>query len=307
MTKKIASILVLCLQLACGVLSTPEPTATPQPTSTSTPVPTATHTSTPTPEIDFGDMAFLAVVEGFTISIPFPYVHEVDDNIIVITNEERSLFISFTSKAYDLSPLEDVIDEYLASLENKGGRFEKSSAEDIVVDGFIGVAIDIKGQIGERRPIVGRAIAVSPNADLVLFGLATTDITNGEGQWEAEHQGVFEKFVESIKFVDSNSACIISTDETYGYTESNPIKIGGDFISGPSRERAYLENLLGPNGESLSYERQGSTAGVDVILDAYRVTGSGVNEVLYIDMYNFEEPQAPVGFTCKGAFPLSTP
>lgn len=96
--------------------------------------------------------------------------------------------------------------------------------------------------------------------------------------------------------------CPISTDETYGYTIENPIKVGGDFFSGVQRERAFLDNLLGPNGEPLTYVREGSMMGNDTILDAYRISGLDSPVVLYVDMYTFEELSAPVGFACAGPF-----
>ena len=101
--------------------------------------------------------------------------------------------------------------------------------------------------------------------------------------------------------------CVISTDDTYGYTQENPIKVGGDDFGGPPRERAFLDNLLGPNGEKISYERIGSMDFGDTILDAFDITGLGKKVTLYIDEYSYTEPQAPVGFTCLSAFPLTAP
>jgi hypothetical protein len=40
----------------------------------------------------------------------------------------------------------------------------------------------------------------------------------------------------------------------------------------------------------------------DVILDAYVISGLDQPVTLYIDIYSFEELQAPVGFTCLGPF-----
>jgi len=102
-------------------------------------------------------------------------------------------------------------------------------------------------------------------------------------------------------------ACVISTDKTYGYTQENAIKVGGDDSGGPSRERAYLDNLAGPHGEPISYNRTGSLDSGDTILDAYEISGLGAKVTLYIDEYSFTEPQAPVGFTCLGAFSLTAP
>jgi hypothetical protein len=105
----------------------------------------------------------------------------------------------------------------------------------------------------------------------------------------------------------AGEACIISTDKAYGYTQENPIKVGGDDFGGPPRERAYLDNLAGPNGEPISYNRTGSLDFGDTILDAYIITGLATDVTLYIDEYSFTEPQAPVGFTCVGAFTLDAP
>jgi hypothetical protein len=78
-------------------------------------------------------------------------------------------------------------------------------------------------------------------------------------------------------------ACVMSTDKTYGYTQENPIKVGGDDFGGPSRERAYLDNLAGPHGEPISYNRTGSLDSGDTILDAYEISGLGAKVTLYID------------------------
>jgi hypothetical protein len=308
MMKKFASILVLCLQLACGVFSTPQPTATPQPTSTSTPAPTVTNISTSTPEIDFGDMAQLVALDGFTIEIPFFYLYEVDNGAIFVGNEEDTLSMIFFSDEYDnTTSLVTVVDNFLLNLEqNENSNLESTVSEKITIDGVEGISVDFVGQLF-GFPTQGMAIVVSPFPNILVFGLANSNLESDSNLWESQHKAAFETFIDSIKFVNVTGSCIISIDNTYGYTEENPIKVGGGAFDGPSREEVYLDNLLGPNGESLSYERQGSTQTDITILDIYIVTGSGVNETLYLDEYNYSEPQAPLGFTCKGEFPLTAP
>ena len=100
-----------------------------------------------------------------------------------------------------------------------------------------------------------------------------------------------------------------STDGTYGYTEGNPIKVGGaSHERGPSNERAYLAALRGPSGEVVSFERRGSCCmfktkngimGEGGLLDIYDVTYDGQDKpaTLYLDMYDYEAPQVPLGFT----------
>lgn len=92
----------------------------------------------------------------------------------------------------------------------------------------------------------------------------------------------------------------IATDSTYGYTTSNPVQVGG----GPSNERAYLGMLTGPNGEMLQFARLGSFGGFDVLVDGYECSYEGADSsvVIYIDMYTYNDPKAPVGFRIRPEF-----
>lgn len=102
----------------------------------------------------------------------------------------------------------------------------------------------------------------------------------------------------------------ITTDKTYGYDQNNPIKVGGaKESSGPLNERRFLNALLGPNGETVTYVRQGSCCafkspngfnGVG-LLDRYEVTYDGLETpvILFINMYDYGELKAPVGFTYR--------
>ncbi len=103
----------------------------------------------------------------------------------------------------------------------------------------------------------------------------------------------------------------ISTDSTYGYTQGNPIKVGGGD-AGPLREREYLNNLKGPNGESINYTRKGSCCPFKTkngfmgggMLDIYIITWEKQKApvTLYINMYDKDKLKAPVGFTTRRAF-----
>ncbi|HHU26804.1 MAG TPA: 2-dehydro-3-deoxyphosphooctonate aldolase [Bacteroidales bacterium] len=99
-----------------------------------------------------------------------------------------------------------------------------------------------------------------------------------------------------------------SQDESYGYTEKNPIKVGG-VTEGPMNERRFLNALAGPNGEKISYYRMGSCCHFKTqnsptgtgLLDKYSVTYKGATKeiVLYINMYDVDLLKVPVGFTLK--------
>jgi hypothetical protein len=93
--------------------------------------------------------------------------------------------------------------------------------------------------------------------------------------------------------------------DDYGYSEKNPIKTGG----GPQGERAFLNRLAGPNGESVRYRRLGSCCAFSTpnspmgggLLDRYEVLieGQSQTKILYLNMYDFEKPKIPKGFTEK--------
>lgn len=92
----------------------------------------------------------------------------------------------------------------------------------------------------------------------------------------------------------------------YGYTEENPILVGGgELEDGPARERAYLGTLLGPDGQDVRYRRIGSCCPFEMpnaelfgMLDLYEVRYDGLDEpvTLYLDMYDPGETHAPEGF-----------
>lgn len=100
----------------------------------------------------------------------------------------------------------------------------------------------------------------------------------------------------------------ISTDKTYGYTQNNPICVGNqDKMGGPQDERSYLNSIKGPYGEDISYVREGSCCAFKSknglmgtgLLDIYTINYDGLDEpiTLYINMYDSDELEAPVGFT----------
>lgn len=313
MIRKLAFALVLIFQTACSA-GTPEPTATPTQTFTSTPLPTPiasplgtpVPTSTPLP----APKPVRVEADGFSVLVPPLMDFDLQGNTVGIFNKEGTLLVSFSRAPYDSGSysLQGVIDEYLDELASRGGEFEQGEAFPISVAGAEGIAVDLTG-ILFGVPVEGRAFAVNPAKDSLFFGLGFSNIETDADAWKNADSEVFETLANSVQFIDvqSSGACVVSEDPTYGYTEENPIRVGGDFLEGPARERAYLNNLLGPNGEILSYVREGSFPSGDTILDIYRITGPGIEEVLYLDEYKYEPLLAPVGFTCVGEFPLSAP
>ncbi|HWA33272.1 MAG TPA: hypothetical protein VG737_04035, partial [Cyclobacteriaceae bacterium] len=105
----------------------------------------------------------------------------------------------------------------------------------------------------------------------------------------------------------------ISTDKTYGYTESNPIRVG----NGPKNARRYLNALAGPKGQKITYTRTGSCCtfktplGYGGIgqLDKYKVTWTGQTApvILYLNMFESGVLKSPVGLTLAVIKPTATP
>lgn len=103
---------------------------------------------------------------------------------------------------------------------------------------------------------------------------------------------------------------VYSEDPTYGYSQENPIMVGKGGGSGPMNERRFLNALIGPNGEPITYTRLGSCCGFKTknglfgdggMLDKYSVMHKGLEKevILYINMYDSDTLKIPVGFKKK--------
>ena len=308
---------------ACGVFpqpsptvtATPRPSNTPLPTATHTPIPTNTPTLTNTPTIEPTIDEPRAVVEGgYSFRPPMGYKVDVQGAQVGVFDQAGTIIISIfgaTANPQNLSANE-ILDKFTSAVFKKGnGEYKKENPRTIKVDGVDGIAYDITGTLF-GSPLRGQAIIVMPNSKRFLYGLGVANTGQDKKRWENEGSKVFGNLINSVTFLTSEQSqspngCAISTDNTYGYTQENPIKVGGDAFGGPARERAYLDNLLDANGEKISYERTGSVPFGNTILDAFEISVAGKKITLYIDEYAYTEPQAPVGFTCIAAFPFSKP
>lgn len=103
---------------------------------------------------------------------------------------------------------------------------------------------------------------------------------------------------------------VYSEDPTYGYSQENPIMVGGSVMNGPMNERRFLNALMGSNGEPRTYTRLGSCCHFKTknglnndtgLLDKYSVMHKGLEKevILYINMYDSDTLKIPVGFKKK--------
>ena len=101
-----------------------------------------------------------------------------------------------------------------------------------------------------------------------------------------------------------------STENKYGYTEQEPIKVGGGTSAG--YHFMFLQHLRGPNGEMLEVNRIGScgvylspdstlTKFKEGVLTCFSINCSGFKEprILYFDKYRVGNLYIPKDLTWK--------
>jgi hypothetical protein len=101
----------------------------------------------------------------------------------------------------------------------------------------------------------------------------------------------------------ANSQCGVATDDTYGFTASNAVKLGGEMSEGNARIQQYLRALRGPAGEGLRFRRTGSQLAPDAktVLVLYELRHAGLAQPVrvYLDRFHLDDPKAPKGLVCS--------
>ncbi len=117
---------------------------------------------------------------------------------------------------------------------------------------------------------------------------------------------------KKVEFIDNQTYLLTeySNDNSYGFTQENPVKVGG-VSEGPRNERRFLNALTGPNGEEVGYFRVGSCCSFKTpngynglgLLDNYKVYYKGIKDTvnIYINMYDEGDLKIPVGFKAKSS------
>ena len=295
--------------------ATTEPTATKTAMPTSTPEPTATQEPTATEEPDLGieggeGLILVRTIHlpkgGFSIKVVEGYDHSTNDPFVTITNKNSEILFSVASTHLEAGQtLEEVLNNFIKNVSKDLDDFTTSEFYEYTTTGGTGIATDVTSDLfGD--PATGRIAILSNEGDQIIIAFGIAIATDEVDYWLTEGELAFTLMVDSIEFsadVTDNGNCPISQDATYGVTPENPIRIGGDVFGGPSRARAYFENLRGPNGEIITYTRGGSFESDESILDLYKVTyPDGAALTIYIDHYSYEPVQAPIGLTCEAAF-----
>ncbi len=299
----------------------PTPTITPEPTHTRRPTftPASTRTRTPTPR-EVATATFAPEVESVREYVPdggFSFVWQIrftyekmnnvvnlyDDNVVIVLAGEYNdldqstdeiihdgLERMFKDSSYQVI---SKFDNTIAGAPARGAVFT-GTYEGFTVDGEFWVAFN------------------QPDHYLVPFAMGAT--TNGLNLWLVKGRNMLHETLDSIQFdklefYSNGSACPVSTDPTYGFTQDNPIKVGGSEREGAWREQVYLDNLLGSGGAVIEYTHNGTITYGDSTLDEYTlsITDTGAEQTIYIDKYSYDEVMAPKGFICAATIPFHAP
>jgi hypothetical protein len=293
---------------------TVEPTGTPSPTFTAEPssTPTITPTVTELPGQTLGERQKIDS-SGFSFQSPQDLETHIRASQVTISNSDSSILISMIVAPHKASTqtVETILANFITNMKKDVTDLKASKPYPATVGEKDGLAVDVSGTLfGTKNS--GRISAVDTGQPGFFVAFAfVVDGADGKG-WETRGSQVFDAVLNSIQFytpINNTAAgkCESASDPSYGYSKGNPIKVGGDWLDGPLRERAFLDNLAGPNGEKIFYERKGSMDYGNTILDEFVITGLSKEIVLYIDEYSFTKPQTPVGFTCISSFSLTEP
>jgi hypothetical protein len=198
--KRIILILLMCATILASCASQPPvipaPTFTPKPASASTAIP-LTPNATQAPQ--FIDLKS----GGFSLAVQPELEFETDDYSINLSDKGGELIISLNGKPYIASiyTLESFLDKYIVEMASRGGSFNQSDPYEISIDGMNGIAIDLTGNFLEA-PMAGKAVAISPDKDFIVFGLGMSNLNIHKNGWAESGSVIFEALIASIKFKD---------------------------------------------------------------------------------------------------------
>ncbi len=319
-TLRFPLLLLTALLLASCNFPAPELARPEQPLYVPPLGPTATPLPTPTPDasawiklgaeqvVSAGGYAFAPLVTVDESMMPLSL--EIDGAQAMQVNAKETLFFSLanepTSESTDVSAcLQEILNRLPADIAN----FTSTAPQPVSAAGLEGLQTDLSGSLF-GGPMFGRLVVLHPDQRCFsLLGMAAS--SEAESLWQSTGHLAFDALLNHVRFLPNLAACQIATDPTYGLSPENPIRLGSqNLYDGIARMEAYLNTLRGPNFEEISYTRLDPMYNqADQIVDPYEISYAGLSEplTLYFDLYTYEAPMAPAGFTCEAAFPLQQP
>jgi len=192
--KRILLILLTSMTILASCAS--QPIVTPAPALATEPA----NISTPVPLTSTAQLVDLKS-GGFSLAVQPELEFETDDYSINLSDRGGELLISLNGKPYIASiyTLESFLDKYLAEMASRGGSFDGSDPYEVTIDGMSGIAIDLTGNF-LNDPMAGKAVAISPGEDFIIFGLGMSNLGTHKNGWAESGSVIFEALIASIKF-----------------------------------------------------------------------------------------------------------
>ena len=190
-------LLAFTLAISLAACSLPQP-ATPEMMFPSQPVSTqAAVLQTPiseSPSIDIRE-------GGFSLAVQPDLEFKMDVSSISISDKRGGLIISLNGRPYVASSytLQTFLRKYLDEMASRGGSLHQSDPYEVVIDGRNGIAVDFTGTFLDQ-PITGKAVAVSPGEDFIVFGLGMSLRNASPEGWAESGSLIFETILASIEF-----------------------------------------------------------------------------------------------------------
>lgn len=309
---------ILALSVAAALLAAcapAPPTATPTSSATETPSATATRTPvpsrTPTPSLAPGEVRFenrIHMEYGYSFEYPVGYNYEIIDNSTVLLENEEGFRIALqVRQPSSLYPsdrgdwYEEVITENL-DFELDNVRIDTYTEREVWIWTFFR-EIEESDFIGEYASLLlenGREI-------IALAVFRQEDYSQG---LIGEGREVVDGILGSLafeQFTSAGGACQIHSDSNYGYTEAQPIPLGGQDIANDRLAILYFSVLRDSDGQSIRYDQIDRIGSGQDSITVYEVVAGQTTRTLYVDHWTYGNVYAPVGFECYGVFLQNTP
>lgn len=193
---------------------------------------------------------------------------------------------------------QEVLSEFSTCLKSVPAALRMDIASEIYIRIFISCKMpEAPSEIKEN---ICYRFANIPKDEVLAFAEMTLDYiyyNDPESRKKADflesmYQYVNEKAKDNVAIQD-----LYISDPEYGLVLSKPV-----FVNGFGKDKQYLSHLAGKNGESLSFERQGSVGieGISGLIDIYTafLPSNEVYGEIFICLYGTRTAAyAPAGYT----------
>ena len=197
-----AESLLLAFTLAISLAScSPQRPAAPASVVTSGPVNTQpAFLQTPALESHFIEIKD----GGFSLAVQSDLEFNTDESSISISDKRGGLIISLNGRPYVESSytLQTFLGKYIDEMASRGGSLHQSEPYEIVIDDRSGIAVDFTGNFLDQ-PVTGKAVAVSPGEDFIVFGLGMSLQDASPVGWAESDSLIFETILASIEFKEA--------------------------------------------------------------------------------------------------------